>query len=94
MTSISRSEHEKMQAALEGLHTENALNMKRELAVMHEQFIANLEAARQSVMVYEKQYKAARALLTKAVKAKKQEVVRKLGHGAIHMILLVFLFNY
>jgi hypothetical protein len=91
MTSISKSEHEKMQAALSGLGGEHADQMKQELAAAHAQFIAHLEAARQSVSVYEKHYKAARVLLSRAVRKHKKEVIRKVADGAIQMHLLFFM---
>lgn len=90
MTSISKSEHDKMQVALEQLNTEGALQMKQELSALHSEFVRQLEAARESVVQYEKQYKAARLVLAKAVKEHKKEMARKVASGVIHLHLLAF----
>lgn len=91
MTSISRSEHEKMQLALRHLDNGEAGKMEQELAAAHAQFVFHVEAARQSVALYEKHYKAARALLLKTVRKQKKEVVRKIADGVIQGHLVVFL---
>lgn len=75
MTSISRSAHEKMQELLKRLDTEAAEKMRRDLEASHDKFMLQLAAARESVMLYEKQYKAARVLLAKAAKEQKKTMV-------------------
>ncbi|RXK86530.1 hypothetical protein [Filimonas effusa] len=89
MTSISKSEHEKMQVALEQIKTEGASQMRQELATLHSEFVRQLEAARESVVQYEKHYKAARLLLAKAVKEHKKEMAKKMAGGVIHVLLIV-----
>lgn len=91
MTSISKSDHERMQAALQGVETEAALKMKEELGLLHQQFTAHLEAARESVQQYDKQYKAARTLLAKAVKEHKRNAAKGVADGVIVMFLAAFL---
>jgi ClpP class serine protease len=72
MTSISRSAHEKMQDLLRRLETEAADKMRQDLEASHDRFMHQLAAARESVMLYEKQYKSARLLLAKAAKEQKK----------------------
>lgn len=79
MTSISRSAHEKMQELLKRLDTEAAEKMRQDLEVSHDRFMHQLAAAREMVMLYEKQYKAARFMLAKA--AKEQRKAEADGEG-------------
>lgn len=72
MTSISRSAHEKMQDLLKRLETEAAEELRTELLASHDRFMEQLAAARESVALYEKQYKAARLLLARALKEQKK----------------------
>lgn len=72
MTSISRASHEKMQDLLRRLDTDAAERMRQELEASHDKFMMQLAAARESVALYEKQYKAARVLLAKTAREHKK----------------------
>ncbi|MDR6338218.1 ClpP class serine protease [Filimonas zeae] len=79
MTSISRSAHEKMQDLLRRLDTEAAEKMRQDLEASHDRFMHQLAAARESVMLYEKQYKVARFMLARAAKEQKKSEADGVG---------------
>lgn len=54
-----------MQTILGGLHSDDADHVQQELEEAYNQFIFHLQAARESVALYETQYKHARRLLVK-----------------------------
>ncbi|BAV05662.1 hypothetical protein FLA_1673 [Filimonas lacunae] len=71
-----------MQELLKRMETEPAEKMRRELEESHDRFMLQLAAARESVSIYEKQYKIARSMLAKAHKEqRKAEISENMDNG-------------